>query len=61
MSAWDITGVFVWGVFGALFVHDLVTGRLTPKSKDAAETFLFGIGCLAGVIFCIARLCGAHI
>lgn len=62
MSAWDITGAVIWSALSVWLWSDAVRGKVDlDDDKTGAGVFCLGCSFSAAAIFCIARLCGAHL
>lgn len=61
MSALDITAAIIWTPFAALWLS--VFCNCVDKDEHAAAfiNFITMVGFMAAAVFCIARLCGAHL
>jgi len=64
MSAWDITGAVMSTLLTLGFGLAAAMPNKPPKpayGETEAFSLFFALVCLAWLVFCIARLCGAHI
>ena len=68
MSAWDITGLIVWGFLALIFASGTVSAAARGKWSDGDDftpshafwsLFIF-LAFASATIFCAARLLGAH-
>jgi hypothetical protein len=63
MSAWDVTGAVMWSAIALLYWFWCFDKAMKeePASSQSLTGFIFALASTAAAIFCIARLCGAHL